>query len=154
MGHQLPVHVNLTNMNPPHNPPVAVHRDFHYASLLPIGQCRKRLLGFCAERLPLLGRVDIGQAKPHTVRRMSIMDRYVQRVAIDDLDDSALMNGPGGRPGQFGPTQVGISQVSMSYGQIWCMPMNSSGDLVGFLNLFSVNKFHTCNDLCQVCEAA
>ncbi len=42
----------------------------------------------------------------------------------------------------------------LSYGQIWCMPMKSSGDLVLFFDLFSINEFHTCNDLCQVCEAA
>jgi len=34
------------------------------------------------------------------------------------------------------------------------MPMKSSGDLVGFLDLFSVNKFHAFNDLCEVFEAA
>ncbi len=41
-----------------------------------------------------------------------------------------------------------------SYGQIWCMPMKSSGDLVLLFDLFSINEFHTCDDLCQVCEAA
>ncbi len=32
--------------------------------------------------------------------------------------------------------------------------MKSSGDLVGLFDLFSVNKFHAFNDLCQVFEAA
>ena len=41
-----------------------------------------------------------------------------------------------------------------SYGQIWCMPMKSSGDLVLLFDLFSVNELHACNDLRQVCEAA
>ena len=41
-----------------------------------------------------------------------------------------------------------------SYGQIWCMPMKSSGDLVGLFDLFSVNKFHAFNHHCQVFEAA
>jgi len=47
---------------------------------------------------------------------------------------------------------VGLRELS--YGQIWCMPMKSSGDLVLLFDLFSVNEFHTCNDLCQVFEAA
>ena len=42
----------------------------------------------------------------------------------------------------------------MSYCQIWCMPRKSSGDLVGLFDLFSVNKCHAFNDLCQVFEAA
>ena len=41
-----------------------------------------------------------------------------------------------------------------SYCQIWCMPRKSSGDLVGLFDLFSVNKCHAFNDLCQVFEAA
>ena len=41
-----------------------------------------------------------------------------------------------------------------SYCQIWCMPMKSSGDLAGLFDLFSVNKFHAFNNLCQVFEAA
>ena len=41
-----------------------------------------------------------------------------------------------------------------SYGQIWCMPMKSSGDLVRLLDLFSVNEFHTFNDLRQIRETA
>ena len=45
-------------------------------------------------------------------------------------------------------------QNHMSYCQIWCMPMKSSGDLVGLFDLFSVNKFHAFNNLCQVFEAA
>ena len=45
-------------------------------------------------------------------------------------------------------------RLSLSYSQIWCMPMNSSGDLVGLLDLFSVNKLHAFNDHCQVFEAA
>ena len=44
--------------------------------------------------------------------------------------------------------------LTTSYGQIWCMPMKSSGDLVLLFDLFSINEFHTCDDLCQVCEAA
>ena len=32
--------------------------------------------------------------------------------------------------------------------------MKSSGDLVGLLDIFSVHKFHACNDLCEVLEAA
>ena len=42
----------------------------------------------------------------------------------------------------------------LSYCQIWCMPMKSSGDLAGLFDLFSVNKFHAFNNLCQVFEAA
>ena len=42
----------------------------------------------------------------------------------------------------------------VSYGQIWCMPMKSSGDLVGLLDIFSVNKCHAFNDLGEVFEAA
>ncbi len=34
------------------------------------------------------------------------------------------------------------------------MPMKSSGDLVGFLDIFSVNKCHAFNDLGEVFEAA
>ena len=41
-----------------------------------------------------------------------------------------------------------------SYCQIWCIPMKSSGDLVGLLNFFSVNELHSLNDFCQVSEAA
>ncbi len=37
---------------------------------------------------------------------------------------------------------------SLVYGQ------KSSGDLVSFLNLFSVNEFHSLNDFRQVGEAA
>ena len=43
---------------------------------------------------------------------------------------------------------------NQSYCQIWCMPRKSSGDLVGLFDLFSVNKCHAFNDLCQVFEAA
>ena len=51
---------------------------------------------------------------------------------------------------------IGLIPVGywMSYGQIWCMPMNSSGDLVRLLDLFSVNEFHTFNDLRQIRETA
>ena len=41
-----------------------------------------------------------------------------------------------------------------SYGQIWCMPMKSSGDLVRLLNFFSVNELHPLDDLRKVREAA
>ena len=47
-----------------------------------------------------------------------------------------------------------INDRAMSYCQIWCMPRKSSGDLVGLFDLFSVNKCHAFNDLCQVFEAA
>ena len=47
-----------------------------------------------------------------------------------------------------------ITKFYESYSQIWCMPMKSSGDLVGFFDLFSVNKFHALNDFCQIFEAA
>ncbi len=48
----------------------------------------------------------------------------------------------------------GFAYALESYSQIWCMPMKSSGDLVGLFDLFSVNKFHAFNHLCQVFEAA
>jgi len=54
----------------------------------------------------------------------------------------------------FKPYDLVSDEKAMSYGQIWCMPMKSSGDLVLLFDLFSINEFHTCNDLCQVCEAA
>ena len=50
--------------------------------------------------------------------------------------------------------RLSASQPAMSYCQIWCMPMKSSGDLAGLFDLFSVNKFHAFNNLCQVFEAA
>ena len=48
----------------------------------------------------------------------------------------------------------GVTLKLQSYCQIWCMPRKSSGDLVGLFDLFSVNKCHAFNDLCQVFEAA
>ena len=51
-------------------------------------------------------------------------------------------------------TMSGTIKAGLSYCQIWCMPMKSSGDLVGWFDLFSVNKFHAFNNLCQVFEAA
>ena len=50
--------------------------------------------------------------------------------------------------------RIGFLEIEESYCQIWCMPRKSSGDLVGLFDLFSVNKCHAFNDLCQVFEAA
>jgi len=42
----------------------------------------------------------------------------------------------------------------MSYSQILCMLMKSSGELVRLFDLVSVSEFHAFNDLHQVREAA
>ena len=47
-----------------------------------------------------------------------------------------------------------IDSSIMSYSQIWCMLMKSSGELVWLFDLVSVSEFHAFNDLHQVREAA
>ncbi len=49
---------------------------------------------------------------------------------------------------------LGIDSNIMSYSQIWCMPMKSSGELVWLFDILSVSEFHAFNDLRQVREAA
>ena len=55
---------------------------------------------------------------------------------------------------EYGLSSLTEGRLKESYSQIWCMPMKSSGDLVGLFDLFSINEFHAFNNLCQVFEAA
>ena len=81
------------------------------------------------------------------------------------VDDNVAINGEllheiweKGADRQTRAVRMGLFKFTLSkqmrYCQIWCMPMKSSGDLVGLFDLFSVNKFHAFNNLCQVFEAA
>ena len=77
---------------------------------------------------------------------------YKISEAARSLDVGANLIGRWRR--QFEEEASGVRLSGESYCQIWCMPRKSSGDLVGLFDLFSVNKCHAFNDLCQVFEAA
>ena len=86
-----------------------------------------------------------------------VTDNFTVVGTLTGLADGAsvtLQNNGGDDLSLTADGSFSFAAALTSYCQIWCMPRKSSGDLVGLFDLFSVNKCHAFNDLCQVFEAA